>query len=209
MIKVIPAVLPRSFEELEQGLEKLKGIAPEVQVDLVGINVLTGRAMPLWDEFEFEIDVMLPAPVLDDLLALGASRMVIHAQYEYAKDALGQLQSLRDGNYPTAIGVALLPTTNPEALDEFAGLYDFIQVMGIDHVGAQGQPFDPNAIELVTRLHALHPLVPIQVDGHAAGHERELVAAGAERLIVGSAIIAAPNPELAYKQIYTRANGGS
>lgn len=207
MIKIIPAILPRTFKELEDGLERLRGISPEIQIDLVGTNVLAGHDMPRWQEFEFEIDVMLPEPNLDELLALGPARIVIHAQYEYAHNALRQLQSLRDGNFPAAVGVALLPTASPEALEEYAGLYDFVQVMGIDVVGAQGRPFDPKAVELVARLRALHPMVPLQVDGHAAGHEKELVAAGAERLVVGSAIIHADNPRASYNEIYNRANG--
>lgn len=210
MIKIIPAVLPKSFDELVEGLERLSGVSPEVQIDLVGKNVLQGREMPHWQEFEFEIDVMLSEPhtELDSILALGPSRIVIHAANQHAKEALMQLQSLRDGNYPTLVGVALLPTTEPAALDEYAGLYDYIQVMGIDEVGAQGRPFNPKAIELVARLHALHPQVVIQVDGHAAGNEKELVAAGAERLIIGSAIVNADDPKKALQDALARAQAG-
>lgn len=210
MIKIIPAILPKTFDELVSGLERLSGVSPEIQIDLVGRNVLKDQEMPHWQEFEFEIDVMLPEPhtELDSILALGPSRIVIHAANQHAKEALSQLQSLRDGNYPTLVGIALLPTAEPEVLDEYAGLYDFIQVMGIDEVGAQGRPFNPKAIELVSRLRVLHPQVLIQVDGHAAGNEKELVAAGAERLIIGSAIVNADNPKAALHEALARANAG-
>ncbi len=210
MIKIIPAILPKTFDELVSGLERLSSVSPEIQIDLVGRNVLKDREMPHWQEFEFEIDVMLPEPhtELDSILALGPSRIVIHAANQHAKEALTQLQSMRDGNYPTLVGVALLPTAEPAVLDEYAGFYDFIQVMGIDEVGAQGRPFNPKAIELIARLRALHPQVLIQVDGHAAGNEKELVAAGAERLVIGSAILNADNPKAALHEALARANAG-
>lgn len=208
MIKIIPAILPHTFKELVDGLERLKGISTEVQIDLVGRNVLAGRDVPHWQDYDFEVDIMLPEAEreLETILAIGPSRITIHAAFEGAKEALGALQSMRDGNYPIAVGVALLPSAEPDVLDEYTGLYDYIQVMGIDHVGAQGEPFNPKAVELVARLHALHPAVSIQVDGHAAGNEKALVAAGAERLIIGSAIIGTEDPRKAYEDALARAN---
>ncbi len=210
MITIVPALLPKTFAELAEGLELLHGISRQVQVDLVGRNVLAGHdEMPRWQEYEFEVDMMLPEPhqELDAVLALGPTRMVIHAANQHARAALDALQGLRDGNYPVAVGVALLPTASPEALEEFAGLYDFVQVMGIDQVGAQGRPFNPRAIELVSRIRAIYATLPIQVDGAAATHPQELAAAGADRLIVGQAIVGAKDPALAYKEIYNKANG--
>lgn len=210
MIEIIPAVLPKTFAELEDGLATLAGVSREVQIDLVGRNVLAEHdQLAHGQDFDFEIDIMLPMPhhELDAILAYGPSRIIIHAQNEHAHEALEQLQSLRDGNYPVLTGVALMPTVSPEVLEEFTGLYDFVQVMGIDRVGAQGQPFNPAAVELVRRLRAIHPTLPLQVDGHAAGHEQELVAAGVDRLVVGAAIIAAADPKAAFKEIYNKANG--
>jgi pentose-5-phosphate-3-epimerase len=88
-----------------------------------------------------------------------------------------------------------------------AGLYDFVQVMGIERVGSQGQPFDARAIDLVARIRAMYPALPLQVDGAAATHPQELARAGADRLIVGSAIITAADPAAALREIYNRANG--
>lgn len=213
MVTIVPAILPKNFAELEQGLALLRGIAPEVQVDLVGHNVLLGRdQIPLWQDFDFEIDIMLPEPEqeVDSALALGASRIVIHAQNEHAREALLLLQSLRDGNYPTVAVVALPAHAGPEALDDFAGLYDGVQVMGIDHEGKQGEPADPHgkALELVRRIRAIYPALPIQVDGGVTKENAHALAvAGADRLVAGSAILRAEDPQAAYKELYTVANG--
>lgn len=204
MIEVIPAVLPKSFKELERGLSRLRGISKLVQIDLVGANVLSGREfLPFWQEFDFECDVMLPDAhaEIQACINAGAARVVAH---DFS--VLQALQTYRQGDYAVAAGFALAAHGAPEDLDACAGLYDFVQVMGIDNIGKQGEPFEPAAVGLVRSLREKFPDAVIQVDGHATGHEKELVAAGANRLVIGSAIVNAENPRKAYEEIYNRAN---
>ena len=211
MVELIPAILPKSLAELEQGLERLRGITPLVQVDLVGINILAGHtAMPLWEEFDFEFDIMLPDPraAMQSCIDLGASRVVVHTAAETAREAVEFLQPMREGEFAVAVGVSMRAHSAPEELERFAGLYDYVQVMGIDHEGKQGQPPDPHGreLELIKALRAQFPDMVIQVDGAVAPHITELVQAGANRLVVGSAIVSADNPTAVYKALYTEAN---
>lgn len=211
MVEIIPAILPKTFDELADGLARLVGVAPLVQIDLVGKNILAGKeALPLWEEFDFEFDVMLPDPAgeVGTCVALGASRVVVHAEAESARAALENLQDLRGGDFPTEVGVALRAHETPELLAGFEGLYDFVQVMGIDTIGKQGEPPDPHHRELaLTRaLREKYPELIIQIDGASAAHPRELAEAGASRLIVGSAIINADNPKEVLKALYNQAN---
>ncbi len=213
MIEIIPAVLPKNFTELQDGLEKVVGVAPLVQIDLVGNkNILEGHdEMPLWQEFNFEFDIMLPDPAREvaRCIDMGASRIVVHASAKTSREALESMQHLRGGEYPVVLGLALAAHDTPEALVPFQGLYDYVQVMGIDTIGVQGQPPDPHhkELELLRALRELHPNLPLSVDGGVAAHPRELVDAGATTLIVGSAIVLADDPRTAYKAIYTKVNG--
>lgn len=210
MIEIIPAILPKSFKELEEGLEHLQGVAPTVQVDLVGTNILAGHeAFPFWEEFDFECDVMLanPAQEMRHCVDSGASRIVVHADAADAHEALETLQELRGGSLPLLVGVALTSNDTKETLTLHEGLYDFVQVMGIANVGHQGQPFDENCLALIAQLRAAHPDLIIQVDGAVTLERvRVLVEAGANRLVVGSAIMHAQNPSDVYKALYTEAN---
>lgn len=215
MVDIIPAVLPKSFVELEQILRHLQGVTSRVQVDLVGTNILAGRsAMPLWEVFDFEFDVILPDPhaVVQECVDLGASSIVVHAAAASAREAIALLQPMRGGDFPVEVGVALRAHDTPEALQPFdpptGGLYDFVQVMGIDREGRQGEPPDPHGkeLELIRALRQKFPGLVIQVDGAVAPHVRELVAAGANRLVVGSALTRAENPKAVYALLYTEAN---
>ena len=207
MIQIIPAILPKSWGQLTDDLGRVEGLSPMVQLDVVK-NIFDGHeALPLWEELDFEFDIYLePAEFVERALELGASRIVVHARHATARAALELLQPQRGGTFATAVGIALRPTDTPDVLLAFDGLYDFVQVMGIDHEGQQGEPYNAAATELVRALHAAQPELFIQVDGHAAGHEQELADAGAQALIVGSAILGAEDPKVAYKEIYTRAN---
>jgi pentose-5-phosphate-3-epimerase len=189
----------------------LHGVAPLIQIDLIGKNILEGRyALPFWEEFDFECDIMLadPAHEVQTCIDAGASRMVVHADAASAQGALEALQPMRGGDIPTLLGLALRSHDTSDMLKPFENLYDFVQVMGIDHIGKQGEPPDPHhrEVELVKQLRAQFPDLTIQVDGAAAAHVRELVSAGANRLVIGSAIIASDNPKAAYKTLYTEAN---
>ena len=211
MVEIIPAILPKTFAELEEKLALLAGAASLVQVDLVGSNILAGvEAPPLWEEFDFEFDIMLqePAREIEACIALGASRIVIHAAAQGAKEALLGLQDLRGGSFPTEVGVALRAHDTLDALVPFENLYDYVQVMGIDHEGKQGEPPDPHhkEISLIKNLRAAYPELIIQVDGAVAEHPQELAQAGANRLVVGAAIINAHNPKKAIEALYNQAN---
>lgn len=208
-VDIVPALLVRSKGELEYALARLRGVAPWVQVDLVGRNYMEGEeSFPDWEEFDFEADLMTGNPARDAETAvqLGAARVVVHAEGQY-REALDMMQKYRAGEYAVEVGVALHPHDSIDALDGLEGLYDYAQVMGIAREGAQGEPPDPRAADMVRALRAAHPGLVIQVDGAAAPRVEELVAAGASRLVVGSAIAGADNPRAAYKEIYTRANG--
>lgn len=209
MIEIVPAVLPKTLEELRGTLARLKGIAPLVQIDLVGENILKNEeAPPEWEEFDFEFDLMTNDSLQDarSAVALGASRVVVHADFPKAFEAIEALQQTRGGEYPVKVGIALPSTASVSELGSFEGLYDFVQVMGIEHVGSQGQPFDPRSLELIFSLRKEYPELVIQVDGAAAGHARELIEAGVQRLVVGSAIVNADDPKSVFKQLYTEAN---
>lgn len=208
-IEVVPALLVRSKEELEDGLQRLHGVGKWVQIDLVGRNYLEREEnFPQWEEFNFEVDLMTENQARDaeHMVALGAARVVVHAHRD-ALRALEVLQKYRTGEYAVAVGVALHPTDAPEILSTFDGMYDYVQVMGIAKEGAQGEPGDVRAVELVRSLRLAHPELVIQVDGAVAPRAEEFVKAGASRLVVGSAIVGADNPKAEFKALYTRANG--
>jgi pentose-5-phosphate-3-epimerase len=74
--------------------------------------------------------------------------------------------------------------------------------MGIKEIGAQGQPFDETILETIAQVKAAFPDKPITVDGSINSDTIErVVAAGADRVIVGSAITLQAEPYAAYEAL--------
>jgi len=216
MIEIIPAILPKSATDIEVQLSHIQDLGGTVQVDMVdGVFVKNiswpynapgsfevfangDEGIPFWQEFEFQFDVMAEHPEqhVEQYVRAGASGIVIHARAEGALASLNLLQQYRGTELvPVEVGLALMAGASPELLEGCAGLYDFVQVMGIGRVGVQGQPFDERCLELIQKLRELYPELVIQVDGGIDMETIKKVAhAGANRVIVGHAILNADDP---------------
>ncbi len=213
MTEIIPAILAKNFDEIEVTIEKVRGLVPMVQIDICdGVFVSNQtwpyrdgtdpswqailaeqEGMPYWDEIDFELDLMV-AHVdkrLADLIKIGPSRIVFHIE------SLENPNSFFDHLDPyiketIEIGVAINTTT---PIEELWDLLDkkqvsFVQCMGIEKIGYQGQPFDERVISQITALRARYSDLPIAVDGAVSLETaRELVARGATRLVIGSALL--------------------
>jgi len=212
---IAPSLPAQSFDEITQLSTKLQGVASSLQIDIVDGIFVPHTSWPfteedieasLWklasltDSFEIEMDCMCmhPESYLDLFVTLGVRRMIVH---------LGTTQALAKciahaHEHRYSLGFAFTNDTNLEDLYTYIHEIDFVQVMGIAHVGVQGQPFDERTLATIARLRRDYPFLEIAVDG-AVNKETitQLLAAGANRFAPGSAVSKALDPALAYKQL--------
>jgi ribulose-phosphate 3-epimerase len=216
---VVPAVLPASKKELEEKLQLFASfpLISRVQIDVVdgkfvgpaswpynapaewSMFTQGGGTLPYLEHLEYEIDLMCfgAEQAIGEWIALGATRFVVHAGA--ATDLPRFLSGIRK-RYGTAeggiaLGIAVNLASDPVLLDACVQYIEFVQCMGIAHIGRQGEPFDERVLKTIRVFHAKHPEIPIQVDGGVSPlHGRKLLAAGATRFVVGSAILRAENP---------------
>jgi ribulose-phosphate 3-epimerase len=233
-IEIVPAVLPKNKQDLEVHAEKIVGVAKRIQVDIVdGIYakgsfghastwpyhdhasfdkiVAEEHGLPHWDELNYEFDLMINDPLekLMSYVHAGASHIVIHARSPGAVEAVQKLVDMREegGAFSVKVGVALMSDAQPDELDKFEAQFDYVQVMGIAHIGRQGEPFDIRAQHLLERLHARYPDLSLQVDGGVNKETAlQLVKAGTQVLIAGSAVFGAEAPAEACKELERVAN---
>jgi len=224
MIEVIPAILPRNYEDLKNKIALVRGVVPVAQVDICdGIFVKSitwpftakpsagdefmennldlhfrkilneEEGMPFWEDIDFEIHLMVSDAVenFDIYTKLGPKRIIFHLE------AVGDLVSFRDFiegidmyvRDSIKIGVAFNPSFDIDALEPLVSLVDFVQVMGIENVGFQGEEFNDICISHIKTLKEKFPDLIISVDGGINLDSASMViSAGAERLVIGSAI---------------------
>jgi ribulose-phosphate 3-epimerase len=160
--------------------------------------VANDEMLPFWERFRFDIDFMVtdPEQATGAWLQVGASRLTIHAESTtYLPQLIKDLQK-RYGyekgltSNTLALGLAIGVETDLSLLEPFVEQVDYVQFMGIAHIGRQGEPFDVRALGKVKMFHQAHPDVPIQVDGGVSLQSApQLLEAGVSRLIVGSALL--------------------
>ncbi len=210
LIPIVPAIIPASEADLKQALQKIAW-SSEVQIDVVD-----GRAVPFvsWPfepegepvsvrkeitEFTVEVDLMTEKPLLaaEKWLKAGADMLVFHLENI----------SLADFSFFTketkmSVGISALNDTPFLELVEYVKEADYVQLMGIAEIGTQGQPFDERVLERIKKIKELFPQKPISIDGSVNEETIEqLVNAGVDRLIVGSAITKKSDTYKAYESL--------
>jgi len=218
MVEVIPAILTDNFNELREQISRVVNVASFVQIDMCdGIFVPTmtwpfnelksgnkennidpileeEEGLPFWDSLDFEFDLMVKNAheQFDFFIRLGAKRIVFHIE---AESDLNKFIEFLEGidmytRENIQIGIALNSTTSIDILKPIISKVDFVQCMGIEHIGFQGEPFDERVLNQILNLRSLYPELIISVDGSVNEITAPLlVKAGANRLVIGSAIM--------------------
>ena len=228
MIEVVPAIIPESFRDIEQGMSRMKGKVSFVQIDVmdgafapdpswpyvgdggpITFNDLVheDEAMPFWQDLNFEVDLMIrkPLEVLDDWISVGAQRIIIHIESEGDIDEMIKKIRERSGSHGsllyTEIGLALVPSTPNEKLDAYLDNIDFVQFMGNDKIGFHGVELDEAVYDKIKELRKKMPGMPIAIDiGVNRDTAPKLVEAGCTKLVSGSAIFNSPESKEVIKE---------
>ncbi len=218
-MKILPAVIPESIEALEADLLMVKGLVKSVQIDICDgrltpaaswpyvneygeMKEILGqeRGLPLWDAFDFEIDLMVLNPKHDyeQWIDAGTSGIIFHYS-DKIEEALKEIIADTKSRGVKA-GLALHIDTPISVLESFKDMIDSVQLMGIKRVGFQGQPFEESVLARVREAKEKYPNLPVSVDGGVNFDTAPLLLeAGADILIVGSAIFGQGDvPEAVY-----------
>jgi len=226
MAVIVPAILPRSHDDLVDKLLRLEGIASEVQIDIVDGKFATPASWPFLHAGEsahtssddplpflglmrFEMDIMTEAPdtQVGRWIQAGAGRITIHAEstqglaklLETFRTQYGHDASFAPGLL--SVGLAINLATDTSLIEPFLSQCDYVQFMGIREIGKQGEPFDKAVLLKIAAFRRKHPDMPIQVDGGVSlSTASALLSAGVSRLIVGSALWKAQDLKSAYGQ---------
>lgn len=176
MHEIIPAILPKSEEDLK---EKLGSLPPEIT--FFHMDVLEED---MWAENgrDFEVHLMVENPerILSTWIERGAKRISVHT-------AGNSLAKYRDH---AEIGLAVELDKPLEEVLPFLDFVDFAHLMSIDDLGTQGDDFEPIIFDRIKTVRKEFPNLPISVDGGIKlSNYQKVLDAGADRLVVGSGFL--------------------
>ena len=203
MVKIAPSILSADFARLgEQVRAAESGGADYIHVDVmdghfvpnITIGPLIVQAIKPCTNVPLDVHLMIehPEQYVQPFAKAGADLLTIHV--EACVHLHRVVQQIRD--LGLRVGVALNPATPIEYVTEILSDLDLILVMTVNP-GFGGQSFIKSGLSKVARLRRLiderNLSIELQVDGGInLTTAREVVYAGAEVLVAGSAIYGAP-----------------
>jgi ribulose-phosphate 3-epimerase len=215
-VRLAPSILAADFAELGAQI----AAAERGGADLIHMDVMDGHFVPnisfgppvvacVKKVATVPLDVHLMIEDADRYIPAfveaGADMISVHVEaLPHLHRTIGLLHSLG-----VKAGVALNPATPAGSLEEIAADLDFVLVMTVNP-GFGGQTFIPRSASKVRAVRALLDAAgnpaPIEVDGGIDPHTvDEIVTAGAEILVAGSAVFGGPDPETAARQLKAQA----
>ena len=212
--QVAPSVLSADFGQLREQV----ALVQDAGAGVIHVDIMDGHFVPplsmgpavceaLRDMgLHLEVHLMVEHPETTQIAAFaeaGAGTIIIHAEATPAIDyALGLIR-----DHGCQAGLAVNPATPVDYYEQVE--VDLALCMTVNP-GWGGQGFIAGSLEKIARMRELLPPGTIlEVDGgideSTAG---PATAAGAQRLVAGSAIFGSPDPAAAYRQILQAAEAG-
>ncbi len=194
---IIPAILERESEDALSQIEKLRGVVPWIQIDVMDgtmtrnstfdITTLVGEL----DDFSVEVHIMSTEPqkYFDACESIGAERVYFHLG-----EVTSPSQILSDmDKYNFTKGIVLSPQTSIDDAFSYIDDLDAIQVMTVVP-GVQGGKFLENMLEKISYLRERRTELWISVDGGVNEKTiKEVSMTGVDGVGVGSAISKSDN----------------
>ena len=136
-----------------------------------------------------------------DFVKAGANSVSVH--YEACIHLDGTLENIR--NAGAMAGVVLNPATPVAVLEDILEVADYVLLMSVNP-GFGGQKLIPYVLQKVRKLDRMrrerHLALPIEIDGGVHKENlAEVVRAGCDWIVTGSAIFHSPDPEATVREM--------
>lgn len=202
---VSPSLLSADFGNLQRDIEMLNGSECDwFHLDVMdgvfvpnisfGFPVMEAMAKHARKPLDVHLMIVHPEKFIHEVKALGAKVMNVH--YEACVHLHRVVQQIKDAGMMA--GVTLNPHTPVSVLEDIIGDVDLVMLMSVNP-GFGGQKFIEHTVEKVRVLRGLITRTGskalIEVDGgvnRVTG--KQLVDAGVDVLVAGSAVFGAPDP---------------
>jgi ribulose-phosphate 3-epimerase len=211
-IEIAPSILSADFSRLGEQIKAVeRGGANILHFDVmdghfvpnitIGLPVLKSLAGKTSLPIDAHLMISEPGRYATQFVDAGATMVSVHVEAD--PHLHRTLMSIRSAG--AQAGVVLNPSTALAAIDEALLFADYVLVMSVNP-GFGGQKFIPESIGKVRRLRQMiqERQVPVRIEidgGIDRSNIETVVEAGAEIIVVGSAIFGTPDAETAVKEL--------
>tara|TARA_B100001939_G_scaffold348021_1_gene372025 strand:- start:2000 stop:2662 length:663 start_codon:yes stop_codon:yes gene_type:complete len=213
--KLSPSILSADFSNLQLALDQCRdGGAPWIHVDVMDNQFVPNLTIgpPVVKSLRFKTEKILdvhmmvvePEKLVEPFAKAGADIITFHI--EATSDPKGVIDLIRSTG--KEVGISLKPSTPISSIEPYFDQIDLILVMSVDP-GFGGQGYIEGSTERIKEIkqklieQCLQDRVLIEVDGGIKLHNaKEVVDAGADVLVAGSAIFGTDDPVQTMKDFY-------
>ena len=212
MIEIVPSILAADFARLADDIARVeRGGAKMLHLDVMDGHFVPNLTIgpPVVESIrkatKLHLDVHLmienPERFVTAFVEAGANSVSVH--YEAARHLDGVLGMIR--KVGALAGVVLNPATPISVLEEAAEVADYVLLMSVNP-GFGGQKLIPYVLEKVRKLDSLRRekklALPIEIDGGVHKENlAEVVRAGCDWIVTGSAIFHSDDPEATLREM--------
>lgn len=211
MSEIIPAILTNDVSDFRKQYAELFALGhyfTKLHVDFIDGEFLPNKTvMPddlpkMNSPFELTAHFMAyePDQYFSHAKVLGFTWVIIHYEAFHLKTDI-DLSIAAARRLGLKVGLAINPETKLYKIALFLKRVDMIHLMGV-HPGAQGRPFEYETLDKIKELKKLMKNAIICVDGGAkVGIAKQIAHAGADYIIVGSAISKSEHPKQTIEEL--------
>ena len=212
MVEIVPSILSADFARLAEEIARVeRGGASILHLDVmdghfvsnltIGPPVVESVRKCTRAHLDCHLMIENPERYAVEFVKAGANSVSVH--YETARHLDGTLESIRMAG--AMAGVVLNPATPVAVLEDVLEVVDYVLLMSVNP-GFGGQKLIPYVLEKVRKLDRMRRekklAFPIEIDGGVHPQNlAEVVRAGCDWIVTGSAIFHSPDPEATTREM--------
>src|SRR5260370_7091836 len=212
MIEIVPSILSGALPRLAEDIAQVeRGGAKMLHLDVmdghfvpnltIGPPVVESVRKATKLHLDLHLMIENPERFVTTFVQAGANSVSVH--YEAARHLDCVLDMIRKAG--AMAGVVLNPATPVAVLEEIAGVADYVLLMSVNP-GFGGQKLIPYVLEKVRKLDSLRRekqlALPIEIDGGVHKENlAEVVRAGCDWIVTGSAIFHSSDPDATVREM--------
>ena len=220
MLEIVPSILSADFARLAEEIAKVeRGGATMLHLDVmdghfvpnltIGIPVVESLRKTTRAHFDVHLMIENPERYAAEFVRAGANSVSVH--YEAARHLDCTLDEIRKAG--AMAGVVLNPATPVSVLEDVIEVADYVLLMSVNP-GFGGQKFIPYVLDKVRKLDRMRRekklALPIEIDGGVhKDNLADVVRAGCDWIVTGSAIFHSPDAEATTREMREIAAGAT
>ncbi len=212
MVEIVPSILSADFARLAEEIARVeRGGASMLHLDVMDGHFVDGltigppvvKSIRKITRMHLNVHLMIEAPErhIPAFVQAGADSISVHQ--EACPHLDGVLRMIRSERL--LAGAVVNPSTPVSTLEDVLEVADYVLIMSVNP-GAGGQDLIPYTLEKVRRLDRMRRekklALPIQIDGGVhRDNLAEVVRAGCDWIVTGSAVFHSPDPEATVREM--------